>query len=102
MSPELAATLSAFLADAEERGDRGEEFTVVSEDGEGRETRRGWRFDARVAFKGKSFLLTPEREWFSALRTGPSSFGWGRLRGEELELALEEWNDELIGLLHRR
>lgn len=100
MTPELAATLTAFLAAAAERGDEGEEFTVVSPDGEGTEPRHGWRFDPRIAFNGRSFLLTPDREWFSAVRTGPSSFGWGLLQGEELEAALDEWADELIRLLH--
>jgi hypothetical protein len=102
MSAELASVRDGFLAAARERGDGGTEFTVVvgeppGEAGGGEsEERRGWRFDARTAFAGRSFLLTPDGGWYSAVRTGPSSFGWGLLEGEELELALDEWSDELI------
>jgi hypothetical protein len=96
---ELAARQAEFLERAREAGDDGQEFTVVGTEAHPGGLMRGWRFDARVALSGRSFLLTTEGLWCSAVRTGEASFGWGVLGEDDLGEAIEPWADELVRAL---
>ena len=59
-----------FLARATAAGDLGSEFTIVATDTDPGGVSRGWRFDLNVGLSGRSFLLTPDGRWCSAVRTG--------------------------------
>ena len=85
-----------FLARAAAAGDLGSEFTIVATDTDPGGASRGWRFDLNVGLSGRSFLLTPDGRWCSAVRTGTASFGWGVLAGTDLVEALGAWSEELI------
>jgi hypothetical protein len=95
----LADVQAAFLARAAAAGDAGSEFTVVPTETDPGGATRGWRFDLNVSLSGRSFLLTTDGRWCSAVRTGIASFGWGALAGEDLVEALDTWGEELIGRL---
>ena len=93
---DVASAQAEFLARAAASGDVGSEFTVVPTDTDPGGASRGWRFDLNVGLSGRSFLLTTDGRWCSAVRTGTASFGWGVLPGKDLVEALEAWSEELI------
>lgn len=99
---ELARAKAEFLKWAADGGEPATEFTVVATDSHPGGRLRGWRFDVNVAFASRSFLLTEEGLWCSAVRTGPASFGWGVYGGSHLSDALDEWNSELLRALRTR
>jgi hypothetical protein len=93
---DLAYAQAEFLARAAAADDRGSEFTVVPTETDPGGATRGWRFDLNVGLSGRSFLLTTDGRWCSAVRTGTASFGWGVFAGTDLAEALEAWSEELI------
>lgn len=99
---ELAQVQAEFLRRARDAGDRGEEFTVVPTEHHPGGTMRGWRFDVNIALSGRSFLLTEDGLWCSAVRTGMANFGWGVFGGQELTEALEGWSEQLVRALRSR